>query len=248
MKKRIVICTAIAVAALMGVVLLALTLSAAYDPATYGVAARAAYGWTDAGVTQAVGLTAQAQAELAEEITQYFRGKRAELDMEADVLDVSTGETRRQAAFGERERAHMADVRGLLDLARRLMGALALTALIAATAAQVATKKADAREAARACFTGTWVGALILAVPALCLAIWGAVDFTSLFWAFHSLAFTNDLWLLNPATDLLIRMMPEGLFVSLAASIVVKTVAVLAALLLATGLRVLWTRKKGERA
>ncbi len=248
MKKRIVICTAIAVASLMGVVLLALTLSAAYDPATYGGAARVAYEAPDAEVTRAVGLSGDEQARLGEEIVQYFRGKRAELDVEADVLDVGTGETRRQAAFGERERAHMADVRGLLDLAGRLMGALALTALIAATAAQVATKKADAREAARACFTGTWVGALILTVPALALAVWGAVDFTSLFWAFHSLAFTNDLWLLNPATDLLIRMMPEALFVSLAASVAVKTAAVLAALLLTAGLRVLWTRKKGERA
>lgn len=247
MKKRIVICTAIAVASLMGVVLLALTLSAAYDPATYGEAARAAYGLADAEVTQAVGLTEEAQEALAGEIAQYLRGKRAELDVEADVLDLGTAETRRQPAFNARERAHMADVRGLLDLAGRLMGALALTALIAATAAQIAMKKSDGREAARACFTGTWAGALILAVPVLALAVWGAADFTSLFWAFHSLAFTNDLWLLNPATDLLIRMMPEGLFVGLAASIAAKACAVLAALLLAAGLRVLWTRKRGGR-
>lgn len=45
------------------------------------------------------------------------------------------------------------------------------------------------------------------------LGLWGAVDFDSLFIAFHRLLFTNDLWLLNPQTDLLIRLMPLPLFI-----------------------------------
>lgn len=51
------------------------------------------------------------------------------------------------------------------------------------------------------------------------LMVWGAVDFDSLFILFHRLAFTNDLWLLNPETDLLIRLMPTDFFVHYAALI-----------------------------
>ena len=50
--------------------------------------------------------------------------------------------------------------------------------------------------------------ALVLAV-----LVWGLCDFGGLFVSFHRLAFTNDLWLLNPAIDLLVRLMPTSLFV-----------------------------------
>ena len=33
-----------------------------------------------------------------------------------------------------------------------------------------------------------------------------------MFVGLHRLIFTNDNWLLNPATDMLIRMMPQALF------------------------------------
>ena len=45
------------------------------------------------------------------------------------------------------------------------------------------------------------------------------IDFDSLFILFHKVAFTNDLWLLNPQTDLLIRLMPIEFFISYAAII-----------------------------
>ena len=37
-------------------------------------------------------------------------------------------------------------------------------------------------------------------------------DFNKYFTLFHEIFFTNDLWLLDPRTDLLIRMLPEGFF------------------------------------
>ena len=51
------------------------------------------------------------------------------------------------------------------------------------------------------------------------LIILACVDFNSLFVLFHRIAFTNDLWLLNPQTDLLIRLMPIEFFISYAAII-----------------------------
>jgi len=44
-------------------------------------------------------------------------------------------------------------------------------------------------------------------------------DFTSAFIKFHEMFFSNDLWLLNPMTDRLIQMLPEGFFLDMALSI-----------------------------
>lgn len=40
------------------------------------------------------------------------------------------------------------------------------------------------------------------------------VDFQGAFVKFHEIFFKNDLWLLDPKTDLLIRLMPEEFFIS----------------------------------
>ena len=39
-----------------------------------------------------------------------------------------------------------------------------------------------------------------------------ASDFNKYFFLFYEIFFDNDLWLLDPATDLMIRMLPEGFF------------------------------------
>ena len=44
------------------------------------------------------------------------------------------------------------------------------------------------------------------------LGIWILADFTGFWTTFHQLFFTNDLWLLNPATDLMINLFPEAFF------------------------------------
>ena len=40
-------------------------------------------------------------------------------------------------------------------------------------------------------------------------------DFHRYFMIFHEIFFKNDLWLLDPDTDLLIRMLPEGFFLDM---------------------------------
>ena len=39
-----------------------------------------------------------------------------------------------------------------------------------------------------------------------------STDFTKYFTTFHHIFFDNDDWLLNPKTDLLINIVPEGFF------------------------------------
>lgn len=49
-----------------------------------------------------------------------------------------------------------------------------------------------------------------LAILLLSLLI--SSDFEKYFYKFHEIFFTNDLWLLNPATDKLIQLVPSGFF------------------------------------
>ena len=43
-----------------------------------------------------------------------------------------------------------------------------------------------------------------------------ASDFSKYFIVFHHIFFDNDLWILNPATDLLINIVPEPFFMDTA--------------------------------
>ena len=108
--------------------------------------------------------------------------------------------------FQEHEQQHMADCRALFLLCRKviLIAAFAVTLLV-----MILVLLKDRRRAAGGCLLG---GGLALALV-IGLCIWAAVDFDGIFVLFHQISFSNALWLLNPATDLLIRLMPTAFFV-----------------------------------
>ena len=62
--------------------------------------------------------------------------------------------------------------------------------------------------------------AFLLLIATIILA--AALDFNRIFFLLHEILFTNDLWLLNPQTDLLIALMPEGMFMFLARHILLR--------------------------
>ena len=72
-----------------------------------------------------------------------------------------------------------------------------------------------------------WIASLILIVPLAIFGIWAAVDFNSAFNFFHRILFTNDLWLLNPETDLLIRICPSSMFANLGLRIALRAAVIL---------------------
>lgn len=49
-------------------------------------------------------------------------------------------------------------------------------------------------------------------ILAAILGVAMSIDFTSCFTLFHKLFFTNNLWIFDPETDYMIRMLPEGFF------------------------------------
>jgi integral membrane protein (TIGR01906 family) len=104
--------------------------------------------------------------------------------------------------FNARETAHLADVR---DLFRGLFTVQALALALTLTLAVVLIATASLRVLARALAYGA---ALTVALVAATGGL-AALGFEQAWRQFHFLAFANDLWLLNPATDHLIQMFPE---------------------------------------
>ena len=59
------------------------------------------------------------------------------------------------------------------------------------------------------------IGAGVFSGASILFGIVISKNFYPYFELFHKIFFTNDLWLLDPYTDLLIRMLPEGFFLDM---------------------------------
>lgn len=62
------------------------------------------------------------------------------------------------------------------------------------------------------------------------------IDFNKYFTYFHLVLFDNDLWLLNPNVDILIRIFPEEIFIDLLNNIVLLFVIIMSIILVITNL------------
>ena len=87
-----------------------------------------------------------------------------------------------------------------------------------------------------------WVFLLLFGL----LALFAALDFNTFWTNFHRVFFTNDLWLLDPRTDILIQMVPGQFFFDLVMRIAFACVGTLALLLLGAWLARRHERRKGN--
>lgn len=135
------------------------------------------------------------------EMMAYLRGDRDTLSV------VTTVEGVEQDFFNEQDRFHMGEVRDLF------IGGLniRLHACIVAAACLVFLlgEKADVRRIIPRTYQ---IAFGLTAAAAAALGIASVIDFNSVFVQFHHIFFDNDLWIFDPATDYMIRMLPEGLF------------------------------------
>ena len=169
------------------------------------------------GVTEAIGVSDGDLVRLDGALAHYLKGDEAAMNVEAEVY----GE--RQAAFNEREISHMRDVLGLFVLLRRVRRILLPLGLLLLGAGLWLGREACARRWGRL----YGIALLLLALPLAAFAVWAARDFDAAFTAFHHVLFRNDLWLLDPRTDLMIRMLPAGFFADMGLRVVLWSAACL---------------------
>lgn len=181
--------------------------------------------------------------EFAEALSLYLRGDSGS----PQAMLVSNGESR--AAFSEREIQHLYDVRSLFGLA----GDASLAGLGFVLAAILLSLVASEGKPLAAVWRFLeWLprGAAVSLAVVLLLAVYVVFDFTSAFTLLHLSLFSNDLWLLDPANDLLLRLMPEGFFIALSQEALLKAAAFLLALIILPLLaaRALKRGKNGQTA
>ena len=129
-----------------------------------------------------------------------------------------------QDAFNAREIQHMEDCARLFDLLRTVRWVV-LVAFILVWVIQFALERKTGEKVNTPALM--WLGSLILIVPLAIFGVWSAIDFNSAFNFFHRILFTNDLWLLNPETDLLIRICPASMFASMGLRIALRAAVIL---------------------
>lgn len=158
--------------------------------------------------------------EVTDEMMDYLRGDREDLH----VPTIVNGQPRE--FFNEREIAHMVDVKDLflkaMALRRICLGIAAGCILLLFTRYRSEVR----RTLPRMLCAGT--GLFLLLTAALAGLI--STNFTKYFIIFHEIFFTNDLWILDPRTDLLINIVPEPFFMDTAARIGITFALMVAAL------------------
>jgi len=158
-------------------------------------------GFQKYNVSQTTGLTEAELEKAARGLISYFGS-----DEEFISLTV-TKDGQAFELFNEREIVHLKDVKALVELDRRLLIGTAVYIGIYAGMCLFWRRREYWRRLAR----GTFIGSIITGGVIIALGLGSLVmDFDQIFLRFHYLAFTNDLWMLDPSRDYLIMLFPEG--------------------------------------
>jgi len=169
------------------------------------------------GVAEYIGISQSDLDNVTEVFCDYTRGAREDLD----VMVTIDGE--KTPMFNAREVAHMVDVKKLYLEGVQIAYFLAAVAVVAFVALFFTHQNKTIYK------VHTRVSFVFLLVS-VALGVYFAVDFNGFWTSVHLLLFTNDLWLLNPATDRMIRMFPLEFFLTLSGIILGTFAALFAAL------------------
>lgn len=147
------------------------------------------------------GLSMQQLMSVSSETLDYLKDKRDNLVI-YEELDGKTIQV-----FEGREIDHMVDVKDLFMTGFAIRNIAGIVSLLS-TAYLWTKHKQSILHSIR---TGSL---LFFAIIAL-IGVFAALDFNKAFTIFHKLLFTNDLWLLNPETDIMIQMLPLDFFMGI---------------------------------
>ena len=184
------------------------------------------------------GITEDDLRQVGGQIRHYINSKDEPLLVNTQVY----GEERE--LFNQREVQHMSDVKRLVwwVYAASLVSGIYL--LAAASWGVIAKGREFLGVLARRVMQGV----ALMAVVVVAVGFFALAGFDTLFLRFHQVAFTNDLWQLDPRTDYLLIMFPQGFWFDATMAVVALTVAGSVALAVASGGYLLWRRqiKKGS--
>ena len=152
-------------------------------------------------VTKDLDMTIDQVMYVTDHMMSYLIGKEDKLSVITQIDGTD------KDFFNERDRLHMADVRNLF-LGGIKVGVVCIIAAVVIRGI-MKRKEEDWKRLFLKSYTmaiAAWIFVCVL------LGIAFYVDFTTCFTIFHKIFFTNIFWMFDPATDYMIRMLPEGFF------------------------------------
>jgi integral membrane protein (TIGR01906 family) len=156
------------------------------------------YGFEKYDVSRVTGLAPAELVKAARGLIHYFNSS----DEFISITVLKDGKP--FILFNEREVAHLKDVKGLFWLAYKvLLGSLVYALLFVGLSLLWWRDR-------KLLGGGLFYGGCLTLVLMLVLGLVIAFDFDEFFLQFHLLSFANDFWMLNPATDYLIMLFPQG--------------------------------------
>jgi len=161
------------------------------------------YRWhyENRNIEQATGMNIDDLMKVTKVFIDYLQDKRNNINVQATIH----GQV--DEVFGEREKAHMVDVKTLAVNGERIRVYGGLFVLLVLFLAIYKDKRY-----LRELLAGIKYVFLVLALMIMGIGALLITDFNKYFTIFHELFFSNDLWLLDPQTDVLINMVPEIFF------------------------------------
>jgi integral membrane protein (TIGR01906 family) len=141
-----------------------------------------------------------------------------------------TQSSREISLFNDRETQHLHDVKSVFQFVNHIQEIALVYIMAYVVGVFVWARERPLRTLAAHTLTG---GLLTIAVVGS-LAVVAATGFDQAFTQFHHIAFSNNLWELNPATDHLIQMFPEGFWFDITMALGVLTVVEAAILTIAS--------------
>jgi len=158
------------------------------------------HGFREYHADRATGISMADLDRAAGEIVSYFEDDSATLRV---IVSQDGQET---SLFNTRETEHMKDVKTLMRFVYRANEVSLAVVLSYVVCVFLWARERSLRTLAVQAIAGVGVGFGVVAV----IGAFALTGFDAAWTRFHEIVFNNDLWLLNPATDHLIQMFPEG--------------------------------------
>lgn len=154
------------------------------------------------GQAESIGMSQEDLMRTTDKLLLHMEGKSEDMVVIATVNGVE------REVFNEQETVHMQDVNRLISgfsIFRYVSFGIAGVALISFF---FICKQQRIRQVCKILLTAGLSLIILFGV----LGLWAAMDFSSFWRSFHALLFTNDLWLMDPYTSIMINMFPAQFF------------------------------------
>lgn len=180
------------------------------------------YGFDKWDISVKTGIERDELGSIARQIRAYFNSRTEPLEIRATIF------SEERDLFSDREIIHMKDVKDLI-WGVYVVGGLSLAYLLGSAAYGFRRRgRFYAVPLARNLLWGSGITAgFVVGVGLAAL-----VGFDRLFLFFHQVSFTNDFWMLDPRSDYLVILFPEGFWYD--ATMFVGLLAVLGAMAIGT--------------